>query len=456
MRRFVIFLFAAFATTALVAQQPVSPKPGEAGNRIDTVTPAAPELAPYGPHDIGVRTIQVTDKNRPDILNIKEGGPIVRYDRTLTVEVWYPATLAAGQKAGGEYRVITRDPAVMATLYGKAVRDARLRQGFGGASSSGSPERYPLVIISHGYPGNRFLMSHMGENLASKGFVTVSIDHKDSTYDDQKAFGSTLYNRPFDQLFVLNEIDRLSKPGSGSFLAGLVDASRAGIIGYSMGGYGVVNVIGGGYTAASAATGQAPPNKMLTERGAANPEYQKARDPRIKAAIAIGPWGMQGGYWDAEGLKGIRTPVMFVAGSNDETSGYEKGTRAIYQGAVNADRYLLTFINANHNAAAPIPAPAEMYASQSASANPFTHYADAVWDTARMNNIFDHFATAFFGLHLKGETDKQAYLDVVPNGKDAVYAIDRDGKPMPTHNYWKGFKRATAVGLILEHAAPAR
>jgi len=437
MRRSAIFLFVAFATTALVAQQ----------NRIDTVTPTAPELAPYGPHDIGVRTIQVTDKNRPDILNIKEGGPVVRYDRTLTLEVWYPATLATGQKPGGEYRVITRDPAVMATLYGKAVRDAQAKSG----------SRYPLVIISHGYPGNRFLMSHMGENLASKGFVTVSIDHKDSTYDDQKAFGSTLYNRPFDQLFVLNEIDRLSKPGSGSFLAGLVDASRAGIIGYSMGGYGVVNVIGGGYTAASAATGQAPPNKLLMERGAANPEYQKARDPRIKAAIAIGPWGMQGGYWDAEGLKGIHTPVMFVAGSNDETSGYEKGTRAIYQGAVNADRYLLTFINANHNAAAPIPAPAEMYASQGADrASPFTHYADAVWDTARMNNIFNHFATAYFGVYLKNETDKQAYLDLVPNGKDAVYAIDRDGKPMPAHNYWKGFKRATAVGLILEHAAPAR
>ena len=61
--------------------------------------------------------------------------------------------------------------------------------------------------------GNRFLMSHLGENLASKGFVAVSIDHKDSTYDDQKAFGSTLYNRPFDQLFVLNEIDRLGAAG---------------------------------------------------------------------------------------------------------------------------------------------------------------------------------------------------------------------------------------------------
>lgn len=432
------FVFVALSAAVLSAQQ----------NRIDTVTPAAPELAAYGPLEIGVRTIQVIDKNRPDILNIKEGGPIVRYDRTLTLEVWYPAALAAGQTPRGEYRVITRDPSVMATLHGKAVRDS-------GVLKAAAP--YPLVIISHGYPGNRFLMSHIGENLASKGFVTVSIDHKDSTYDDQKAFASTLYNRPFDQLFVLNEIDRLSQPGSGSFLAGLVDATRSGIIGYSMGGYGVVNVIGGGYSAASAASNGAPPNKMLAERGAANPEYQKSRDPRIKAAIAIGPWGMQGGFWDAEGLKGIRTPVMFVAGSNDETSGYEKGTRAIYQGAVNADRYLLTFINANHNAAAPIPAPVETYAySEAQRGYPFSHYADAVWDNARMNNIFDHFATAYFGVHLKGEADKQSYLDLVPNGKDAVYAVDREGKPTAAHTYWKGFKRATAVGLILEHAAPAR
>src|SRR4026208_1013074 len=135
MQRRVVFLFIFLAATVVAAQQ----------NRIDTVTPAAPELAAYGPLDIGVRTIQVTDKNRPDILNIKDGGPIVRYDRTLTLEVWYPAALAPGQKPGGEYRVITRDPAVMATIYGKAVRDSAVLKG---ASS------YPLVIISHGYPGN--------------------------------------------------------------------------------------------------------------------------------------------------------------------------------------------------------------------------------------------------------------------------------------------------------------
>ena len=114
------------------------------------------------------------------------------------------------------------------------------------------------MIISHGYPGNRYLLSHLGENLASKGYVVVSIDHKDSTYDDQKAFASTLYNRPLDQLFVLNEMARLGAEGSGSFLGGLVDALATGLVGYSMGGYGVVNVIGGGFSKGQRDTSAAP------------------------------------------------------------------------------------------------------------------------------------------------------------------------------------------------------
>jgi len=341
------------------------------------------------------------------------------------VEVWYPATLAPGQKPGGDYRAMTRDPAITVTLHGQAVRDA--------SPLASTP--LPLVIISHGYPGNRYLMSHLGENLASKGFIVASIDHKDSTYDDQQAFASTLYNRAFDQLFVLNEMDRLGKPGSGSFLSGRVDASRIGVVGYSMGGYGVVNLVGGGYSKTSETLTGAPPNRLLAERGAANPEYRKTIDPRVKAAIAIAPWGMAAGFWDAEGLKGITTPLLFVAGSVDDVAGYEKGTKAIYQAAVNADRYLLTFVNANHNAGAPIPAPAETYTAAAAGGPAaFAHYADAVWDTSRMNNILDHFATAYFGLYLKGEQDKQAYFE--PN--------------------WKGFKRGTAVGLLLEHASPAK
>ena len=415
-RRALVFAFAGVALAgSVLAQQ----------NRIDVVTPSAPELASYGKYAIGVRTLQATDRNRPDILNTKEGGPTARYDRTLTLEVWYPAALAAGQKPGGDYRAITRDPAITVTLHGQAVRDA---------APQTTEAAFPLVIISHGYPGNRYLMSHLGENLASKGFITVSIDHKESTYDDQKPFASTLYNRAFDQLFVLNEMERLGKPSSGSFLSGRLDASHTGIVGYSMGGYGVVNVVGGGYSKASETLTGAPPNKLLAERGAANPEYRKTIDPRIKAAIAVAPWGMQAGFWDADGLKGIATPILFVAGSADEVAMYEKGTKAIYQGAVNADRYLLTFINANHNAGAPIPAPAETYvAAEAGKPAAFAHYADAVWDTVRMNNILDHFATAYFDLYLKGDQEKKAFFEG-----------------------WKGFKRGTAVGLTLEHAAPGK
>ena len=52
-------------------------------NRIDRVTPVAPELAGYGKYNIGVRTITATNRNRPDILNTKPGGQTARYDRTL-------------------------------------------------------------------------------------------------------------------------------------------------------------------------------------------------------------------------------------------------------------------------------------------------------------------------------------------------------------------------------------
>jgi predicted dienelactone hydrolase len=57
-------------------------------------------------------------------------------------------------------------------------------------------------------------MSHLAENIASKGYVVVSIDHTDSTYRTQAAFGSTLLNRPIDQLFTLDQIQLNSKDNS--------------------------------------------------------------------------------------------------------------------------------------------------------------------------------------------------------------------------------------------------
>ena len=409
-------------------------------NRIDIVRPDAPSLAAYGEYDIGVRTLTLADPGRVDILNTQVGAEAAIYDRNLTVEVWYPSRLQPGQSRGGEYQAITRNPKITATLYGQAVRDAAPN------TPKANEGAFPLVVISHGYPGNRYLLSHLGENLASKGFVVVSIDHKDSTYDDAQAFSSTLYNRPLDQRFVIERMAQLSA-SANSFLAGMLDANNTGVVGYSMGGYGLVNNLGGGYSDAVVPSSMAPPNNLLALHAASNPAFRGNLDSRIKAGFAIAPWGMERGVWREEDLAGIEVPTFYLAGDNDTVSGYENGVRAIYKAATNSDRYLLTYKNANHNAGAPYPVPHEILAS--ATGEGADHYTDPVWDNVRMNNVMDHFATAYFNYHLKGDTSMLEFLDVYPDGAEATYSV-QDGEPDTTHNYWPGFEEGSAVGLKLE------
>ena len=416
-------------------------------NRIDTIRSDAPELAPYGKLDVGVKTLKLVNPGQQDIVKFKAGQPMPMYDRPLTVEVWYPAKLAAGQAPAGQYKVLPRDGKTEVTLNGRAVRDAQ-------PDASTGP--YPLLIISHGYPGNRFLMSHLGENLASKGYVVVSIDHTDSTYDNQTAFGSTLLNRPLDQLFVLNEMARLGANDPAGTLKGMVNADNTGLIGYSMGGYGVVNTIGGGFTAASVGFSWGTPNGALAVRQAGNPAHTASMDPRVKAAVAFAPWGWNAGFWDAAGLASIKTPVFFVAGSVDSTSGYAPGVRNIYEGSVNAPRYLLTYENANHNAGAPMPAPKEMQSLKcgDGSWGCGEHYTDAVWDNVRMNNIAQHFVTAFLAKHLKSDAAMDSYLNLVESAQDGKWSAEANGTLKSDHTYWKGFRRSTAVGLKLEQRKP--
>ena len=192
-------------------------------NRIDLIRPDAPELAAYGPHAIGVRTVEVVNKDQVDIAKVEPGKDLPRYDRKLTVEVWYPAESAAAATPGIYEGVYLRDGETQVTLTGRAVREAPPLE-------AEDEDPFPLAIISHGYPGNRFLLSPLAENLASKGYVVAAIDHTDSTYNDQAAFGSTVVNRPLDQKFVLDEIERMATE-SDSFLEGLVDPRNAAIVG---------------------------------------------------------------------------------------------------------------------------------------------------------------------------------------------------------------------------------
>jgi len=392
--------------------------------------PNAPELSARGEYKVGVRTLEFINKNQVDVLNSKNGiDPL--YDRRLKVEVWYPAVIPANEKELVTYdQVMGRSndpkrPLIPFTFKGRASRDAVA------VSNQGS---FPLIIVSHGYPGSRLIFTYLTENLASKGYVVVSIDHMESTFRDLAGFPSTLLNRAKDQLFVLNQMDDLGKLSSKSFLAGLVDVNTTALVGYSMGGYGVLNATGAGYspqmlTQFATLSGG---SKAIEVRMTNHPDYIKTIDPRVKAVVAFAPWGMERGMWDAEGLAGVKVPVFFIAGSMDDVSGYEKGIKSIYTGAVNSDRYLLTYENARHNTA-PNPPPAESLKPE--LVDEFNFYAEPSWNEYRINNINQHFVTAFLGIHLK-KKDYQKYLDLNENSNEKT---------------WNGFKPRSSVGLQLMH-----
>jgi len=175
--------------------------------------PDAPELSARGKYTVGVRTMHLAHKNQVDILNAKSGQDPI-YDRPLTVELWYPANVPEGTEVAVVYDEVmgtrgdTLRPLTPFTFKGRALRDAK-------PAATGN---FPLVVVSHGYVGSRYLMTYLTENLASKGYVVVAIDHTDSTFKDANAFPSTLLNRAQDIKFVVNEVAQLGAADSGDDL----------------------------------------------------------------------------------------------------------------------------------------------------------------------------------------------------------------------------------------------
>lgn len=141
--------------------------------------------------------------------------------------------------------------------------------------------------------------------------------------------------------------------------------------------------------------------------------------------------------WDLEGLKGLKTPTFFIAGNQDDISGCEKGIKAIYNGSNNAIRYILTYANARHNVAANPPPMESLQAGL--HIDEYYRYAEPSWDSRRMNNINQHFVTAYLGLHLKAKMEYSKYFDLQANSNDQD---------------WFGFVPRSSTGMQLLHALP--
>lgn len=396
-----------------------------------SVPPAdAPELARRGPWAVGVRTVELVNPRQPDILHFdKETGKAPAYDRPLTIEIWYPATIPPGKEERVVYESAmpgTPRPGVPNTFHisGKALRGAPPVSG-SGVNGSG----FPLVVVSHGYPGSRTFMSWLTENLASKGYVVAAIDHTDSVFGQQRAFASTLLNRAADQMFTIDALTDGSRD-PGDFLHNVIDPSRVAVVGYSMGGYGALATAGAGYSRQGSAA-RAVPGGYFDRWLADSKEFRSLRRQQIKAVVAIAPWGNQPpqNNWDAQGLAGIRIPSLFIAGDQDDVSGFEQGTRKAFNGAGNSERYLLVFENARHNVGGNPPPPEAL-----GSFTTREFFDEPVWRKDRISAINQHFITAFLDLYLKGDASRREYLTLPV-------------KSPAGNQTWKGFQPRWALGV---------
>ena len=401
----------------------------------------APELARLGKFAVGVRTLHLVQHGQADVLAFdaaKGAAPVA--DRVLTVELWYPAhpspTAAPVQYTA---QLPSEPPAAPKSfsIPGIAVRDAP-------PAGSG----LPLVIVSHGYSNDPAAMSWLTENLASKGYVVAAIHHDDPAITDRTRFAGPLLRRPLDIAFVAQTLQ--------GQLAGehLVDPARTALIGYSMGGYGVLTSGGAALDPQGGAVKLVPGGLMLPfARDGASRDAVLVKG--LRAVVAISPAG--GGslaVWGTEGLSMIKAPLLLIAGNQDKTVDYATGARAIFGMAEGAHRYLLTFKEGGHAMGLnPVPdSMRQLLWDQD-------WFEDPVWRKDRINAINAHFITAFLDRYVKGDESRDAYLNV-PVSESAA-GVWPATPPLPYDAYspgtaditvWKGFQRNHATGLELLQA----
>jgi predicted dienelactone hydrolase len=313
----------------------------------------------------------------------------------MTIEVWYPATIPAGAEERATYvmELSAGSSGIESVPKTVQVRGKALK-----GRATGKWKLVSLVIVSHGYPGSRYFLTYLSENLASKGYVVAAIDHTDSVFGAEKAFPSTLLNRASDQLFTIGALEELSaKPDH--FLTGMVDAAHVAIVGYSMGGYGALGSAGAGYSAKSSVANLVP-GGYLDDWEAGSAKYQAHLRKELKVVVAIAPWGAQPPFnsWDASALGAIHIPMLVIAGDQDDVSDYTNGIKLAFEKAVHSDRCMLVYENARHNVGGnPTPQEAmQHFVTREFSKNP----AGA---KDRITAINQHFITAFLDLTLKGD-----------------------------------------------------
>lgn len=396
----------------------------------------APELGVPGDHTVGTKNLEM---KLPRRMLLTPAGA-TESERNVEVRFWYPASVGAG----GD-RVVYRHALKIPTKLAAAI----VESGIAVENAKPAEGKFPLVVISHGFMGWSEHLSRLGEHLASRGYVVASIDHDDMQFSNMSefmlSFGNVLTSRSLDQRAVIQRLLTPEFAKTETVLA-LVDKKSIGLIGYSMGGFGAMATAGAAYDATAKPFAALPPAAKEQATGtvpAAN----------VQALVLIAPWGGQpdNRAWSDRSLASVTTPTLLISGNQDDIVNFNDGVRWLFDRLKSADRYLLVFRDARHNIAGN---PVDLGENPAFDAVGYSR--EPVWRQDRLNQINQHFVTAFLDTILKKDKTRRKYLDVpTPVASDGswptVFGQADDGSYAGDSQpeYWRGFQRRWAAGLEL-------
>ncbi|RDU25228.1 alpha/beta hydrolase family protein [Anaerosacchariphilus polymeriproducens] len=181
-------------------------------------------------------------------------------EREIMIQVWYPAQNIKDKKRSNiipNSKIFLKEIAKEYNIpeflldYLKYTKS----NSFDDAEISNSCNSYPLIILNHGLGTSRLLHITQAENLASHGYIVVSIDHTYSSIktlfpngkstnfmiSEDKLNTSLEYRIGVEKMWVKDIkfiVDRFIKANSDteSFFNGKVDINNIGIFGHSFGG----------------------------------------------------------------------------------------------------------------------------------------------------------------------------------------------------------------------------
>lgn len=208
--------------------------------------------ATTGPYSVGMVGLHLVDKSRPD--------PYVpgSKSREVMVSLWYPATSTSGHyqapwepSISGAHFLATRG---LSTGLVTLPRTA----GHVLAPLNSKLGKLPVLLYSTGLHSDRSMGTALAQELASRGYLVVTVDHTHDANEVQfpgnrlevnrmpagAHSSDTLKVRAADIKFVIDQLDAISKggnpdPGHPTLPTGLskaVDMAHIGMFGWSLGG----------------------------------------------------------------------------------------------------------------------------------------------------------------------------------------------------------------------------